>query len=198
MYMSRRNFIFSSIILGLTLIVLTTPKAGACAAVDKQVFTGTVIGTGGDLGGVSRSFTLTIDRFASPAQARKDRVILREQGQEGLLKALQHEKLGTFALEGQLGRDLNFVYEQDLGGGRRRIVAVFERWLNTFEVRYGTRSQDYPFTYLELFIDSNGKGQGTLIPAARIHFDSKNSNQIDIENFGIYPARLVGVELRNP
>lgn len=69
--------------------------------------------------------------------------------------------------------------------------------LNIYELRYGTRSEDYPFTYVELVIDSNGKGEGTLIPAARIHFDSKNKNQVDAENFGIYPARLVGVQLRN-
>jgi hypothetical protein len=97
----------------------------------------------------------------------------------------------------QLGRDLNFVQETPTADGGRRIVILFERWLNTFELRYGTRSEDYPFTYIELTVDRNGKGQGTLIPAARITFDKKHGNQIDVENFGIYPARLAGVQLRN-
>jgi len=163
----------------------------------RQEYTGSVVGIGGQFGAVTRSFTLVIERFTATNQARRDALILREQGQDALLNAIHKERLGYFALEGQTGRDLNFVHERNLGDGRRRIVAVFERWLNMYELRYGTRSEDYPFTYIELIIDSNGKGEGTLIPAARIHFDSKNKNQVDVENFGIYPARLVGVQLRN-
>ena len=67
--------------------------------------------------------------------------------------------------------------------------------MNLYELRYGTRSQDYPFSYIEMFIDGNGKGEGTFIPAAKIYFDKKNGNQLDVENFGIYPARLTGVRL---
>ena len=65
-----------------------------------------------------------------------------------------------------------------------------------FELRYGTRSQDYPFTYIELFINDNGKGEGSLIGLAKVYFDKKNSNTLEIENFGTYPAKLMGVELR--
>jgi hypothetical protein len=45
-------------------------------------------------------------------------------------------------------------------------------------------------------LNSEGKGDGTLIPAARIYFDKKHENQVEVENFGIYPARLVGVKQR--
>src|SRR5256885_10035521 len=39
----------------------------------------------------------------------------------------------------------------------RKITVLFERWLKMFEVRNGTRSEDYPFTYLELFINDRSE-----------------------------------------
>ena len=176
------------------------PAVGSASfntAQSKEVYTGTVLGVGGPLGGVSRPFTLSIDGVNSTADANRAVTMLAEGGQDALLKELHGKRLGYFSMGAQLGRDLNFVQETPTADGGRRIVVLFERWMNTFEIRYGTRSEDYPFTYVELTVDRNGKGQGTLIPAARITFDKKHGNQIDVENFGIYPAQLAGVELRN-
>src|SRR5207247_5124935 len=50
---------------------------------------------------------------------------------------------------------------------------VFERWLHFFELRHGTRSEDYPFPYIELHVDEKGIG-GTLLPAAKIRFNKQN------------------------
>ncbi len=162
----------------------------------REEYTGTIQGVGGSMGGISRPFTLVIDSYTSNAEATRAVQILESQGQDGLQKEIGKQKLGTFAVSGQLGRDLNFVQESQ-GAGGRRVTILFERWLNMFEVRYGTRSEDYPFTYIELFVDRSGKGEGTIIPAARIYFDKKQQNQLNVESFGIYPARLSGVKLRN-
>ncbi len=167
----------------------------ASSANAKEVYTGTVIGVGGPLGGVSRPLTLEIDSYTSKAESSRAVAVLAEDGQDRLLKELEGKRLGYFSLGGQLGRDLNFVQETRAADGRRRITILFARWMNLYELRTGARSEDYPFSYLELFIDANGKGEGTFIPAARVYFDKKNGN-LDVENFGIYPARLVGVELR--
>ncbi len=167
----------------------------ASSANAKEVYTGTVIGVGGPLGGVSRPLTLEIDSYTSKAESSRAVAVLAEGGQDRLLKELEGKRLGYFSLGGQLGRDLNFVQETRAADGRRRITILFARWMNLYELRTGARSEDYPFSYLELFIDANGKGEGTFIPAARVYFDKKNGN-LDVENFGIYPARLAGVELR--
>jgi hypothetical protein len=186
---------------GMSVLLLFPFSSGARAVKGtappaKEEYTGTIIGVGGLMGGVSRPFTLTIEGYTSVSESLSYLQILDTQGQDGLQKAISKEKLGYFAVSGQLGRNLNFVRES-AGDGGRRITILFERWLNMFEVRYGTRSEDYPFTYIELYIDKNGKGEGTLIPAARVNFDKKQQNQLNVENFGIYPARLAGVELRN-
>jgi hypothetical protein len=193
----KSRFLCLASLLILAMLPLAYPARAKRDLPAKEEYTGTVIGIGGALGGVSRPFTLSIEGFSSNADAARAVTMLAEGGQDALMKELHGKKLGYFSMGAQLGRDLNFVQETPTAEGGRRIVALFERWMNTFELRHGTRSQDYPFTYLELTLDRSGKGQGTLIPAARISFDKKHGNQIEIENFGIYPARLAGVELRN-
>ena len=189
-------FVFIAVV-GVPVMTPAVHLANFNPAQAKEVYTGTVLGVGGPLGGVSRPFTLSIDGVSTNADANRSVTILAEGGQDALLKELHGKRLGYFSMGAQLGRDLNFIQETPTAEGGRRIVVLFERWMNTFEIRYGTRSEDYPFTYVELTVDRNGKGQGTLIPAARITFDKKHGNQIDVENFGIYPAQLAGVELRN-
>src|SRR6266581_52219 len=81
----------------------------ASSANAKEVYTGTVIGVGGPLGGVSRPLTLEIDSYTSKAESSRAVAVLAEDGQDRLLKELEGKRLGYFSLGGQLGRDLNFV-----------------------------------------------------------------------------------------
>jgi hypothetical protein len=161
----------------------------------KEVYTGTVFFIGGPrtVGTASRPFTLTITCTTPDEEVGRLAGILKADGQDALLKAISKEKCGVFQLGNNVGRDINAVRISTTEEGDRKITMLFERWLEFFEVRYGTRSQDYPFTYIELYIDSQGKGTGTMIPAARIQF--KENNTVEIENFGAYPARLMNVKL---
>ena len=161
----------------------------------KEVYTGTAVAIGGGFGGNSRSFTLEITGHTPDAQAQQDFQILQTGGQDALMKAIGKDQLGFLAFEGQVGRDLNFVQETDTADGRK-IVVLFERWLKMFEVRNGTRSEDYPFTYIELYIKDNGRGEGSMIGAAKVSMDKQHPGTLDVENFGTYPAKLMGVELR--
>ena len=162
----------------------------------KEVYTGTAVAVGGQFGGASRPFTLEVTGYTPDEEVQQDFQVLRTQGQDDFMKAIENKKLGFLAFDGQVGRDLNFILETQTENGRK-ITILFERWLQMFEVRYGTRSQDYPFAYIELFINDNGKGEGSLIGLAKVSFDKKNPNNLDIENFGTYPAKLMGVELRS-
>jgi hypothetical protein len=161
----------------------------------KEVYTGTVAAIGGQFAGASRPFTLEITGYTPSDGAQHDFEILRAQGQEDFIKAISHEKLGSFSLDGQVGRDLRFVQESQTEKGRK-ITILFERWIRMFEVKYGTRSQDYPFTYIELFVNDNGKGEGSVVGLAKVSFDKKTPNTLDVENYGTYAAKLMGVELR--
>lgn len=178
--------------------IVTSPQLSEAQTGDNttrpETFTGTVIGIGGPLAGRSTGFTLTVDKVTSEQDIGRYLGALIEGGQDAVMNRIKDQKVGRFSITGQVGRDVNVVRVRRTETGRR-ITLLFERWLNLFEARYGTRSQDYPFTYVEIHVDAQGKGEGTLIPAARVRFD-KEEQSVEIENFGIYPARLAGVRVQ--
>jgi len=168
----------------------------------NETYTGTVFSYGSGRNTRTRSDTFTLNITGTTSNADVDRAVavLQEGGQDDLLKAIRSNDLGSFQVGGRLGRDLIGV-RVDQYEGKKRIRAIFERWMNFGEIRGGYRSVDYPFGYLELLIDpATGKGDGTFLEAAQIRWKrDKKSNQyvVEIEDFGTFPARLMGVSQRN-
>ena len=161
-----------------------------------MTFAGTAViyGSGFNTRTVTRSFTLTINRRTTDAEAARYLNTLDRGGQDALLREIDGNDLGRFSLSGSVGERLNAVLiDQD--GGDTRIRAVFRRWVGFGELRRGARSVDYPFGYVEIRYDPRtGKGEGTIIPAARVRF--RGGNTIEIEDFGTFPGRLMGVQMR--
>ena len=185
---------------GAVLILCVTAVSG-WAQNGRQTYTGTVVsyGSGFNTRTTTNTFTLIVNRETPESEVGRLVGILQEGGQDRLQEAIRKNDLGNFAVGGRVGRTLNAVVIDEVEG-RRRIRALFERWIRFGEIRGGYRSVDYPFGYIELFVDPNtGRGEGTLIEAAQIRWDrDKKSNQyvVEIENFGTFPARLMGVSLR--
>lgn len=173
--------------------------SSAASAQVIETYTGTIIsfGSGRNTRTTTRSFTLDIKKFTSDEDAQRSLGILIEGGQDVLLKELKNQNLGKFALSGRLSRDVNFVrtFEED---GKKKLIAVFERWIDFAEVRGGYRSLDYPFSYIEIVIDpATGKGDGTFIGAARVRWvrDKRSDDyHVEVEGFATFPSRLMGVQ----
>lgn len=159
----------------------------------RAEYTGNLIYIGGTRGTVATNFTLRINSLTPEAQVQNITNSLRRGGQDELMRAIGKDKRGTLQIGTQIARDINAVWVTEEEEGRK-ITVLFERWLGFWELRRGARSVDYPFTYLELYIDDTGKGEGMLIPAARVRY--KSGNTIEVENFGIYPAHLTNVKVR--
>lgn len=183
------------------LIFFVVALVTATAAFGQQAvtFTGTAViyGSGFNTRTTTRTFTLRLTGQTSSEEANRLVGILQDDGQDGLLKALDKQKVGNFSLGSQVARDVNAAYVTEVDG-KTRIRAVFARWLGFGELRGGYRSVDYPFSYIEIFVDPRtGKGEGTFFPAAKIRYRSKNgNNEIEIEDFGTFPGRLMGVQMR--
>ncbi|HEX8734847.1 MAG TPA: hypothetical protein VF721_05945 [Pyrinomonadaceae bacterium] len=163
----------------------------------RESYTGTILsyGTGTNTRTVTRTFTLSLTGETSNEDAVRFLGILQNRGQNALLDAIDDEDLGYFSVGAQLGRKLNVVRES-VEGGQRRIFIVFERWTEFAEARGGYRSLDYPFGVIELVVDERtGRGEGTYIAAAKIRWtrSGNDANQVEIENFATFPARLLGV-----
>ncbi len=180
----------------IALAVITPRSAGAQARTagkpGKEVYRGNITYIGGPRT-VTDFFTLTINSYTPENDIRRFTEILRNEGRGDFWDALGREKRGTIQVGSNLALDLNAVWVTQTEEGRK-ISALAERWLRFGELRRGTRSVDYPFTYIELWVEEDGDIEGTLFPAARVR--AKSGNTIEIENFGIYPARLVNIKQR--
>ena len=153
--------------------------------------TGTFVSMSGRTSGRTRQFTVTINRYTPPNQVRELNEALASGGQDRLLKAMSDMDAGRVQIGTGLGVRANAVIVDPWGDGGRRITVLYERWLQIAELRYGTRSQDYPVGYAEIYLDRNGRGEGTLIPAARVRL--KGGNTWEVEDFGTFPARLLSL-----
>lgn len=157
----------------------------------KQVYRGNIVYIGGRFGTVTDFFTLTIDNYTPDDEVLAFTNILKDDGQNGLWRKLDKQRRGTIQIGNNLSRDLNAVWITQTEEGRK-ISALAERWLGFAELRRGARSLDYPFTYVELWVEDDGDVEGSLFPAARVR--SKGDRTLEIENFGIYPARLTNLK----
>ena len=158
----------------------------------KEVYSGQIVSMSGR--SISTGFTLTLTGRTSNEEAQRYLSILASEGQDALLKALGKNELGRIAATGQTGRDLLVVRDAQLDG-KRRVVAVFERWMRFGELRNGYRSTDYPFAIVEIFFDAKGKGSGTFIGAAQVKIvqDKKTEQmKLEIESFGTFPSKIMG------
>ena len=154
---------------------------------------GTMIGVGGRYGGRSLPFNLVIERYTTPGQVQELNDAL-QRGQDELLRTLSRMDAGRVSLGNNVGVTANAVIETPQAGGGTKLTVLYQRNVQLFELRYGTRSSEYRFGYAEVFLDERGRGQGTIIPAARIRL--RDGNTWEVEDFAEFPARLLGVRTR--
>jgi len=195
--MNRNSTRLTLLLFCITLIALCPQSSNAqersAPRSSREVYRGNITYIGGPRGAVTEFFTLTIESYTPDERVQNLLDVLKRDGQDGLLKAVGKEKRGALQIGSGLSRDINEVWIAPTEEGRK-ITALSERWLGFGELRRGARSVDYPFTYIELYVEDDGKAEGSLIPAARVRF--KRDKTIEVENFGIYPARLTNIKRR--
>ena len=157
----------------------------------NQRITGTVVSVGGRFGGRTVPLTLIANSYSAPNQVRELTDALQRGGQDELLRVLSGMEAGRIQIGRGVGVRANAIISDSWGEGGTKLTVFYERNLSFAELRYGTRSTDYRIGYAEIFLDRNGRGQGTLIPAARVRL--RDGNTWEVEDFGAFPAKLIGL-----
>ncbi|HET7745995.1 MAG TPA: hypothetical protein VFM29_01760 [Vicinamibacteria bacterium] len=151
-------------------------------AVDMSLFRDTRTGT----------VDIAIERWSSAVEQAKLTSALREGGPEALLDALRDsERVGYIRSNSGLGYPLRFAQVTALPGGDRRILIATDRPISFQEATWGGRSRDYPFLIVELKVRANGKGDGRLLPVARV--EAGYDDALEVENYLDRPVRLTSV-----
>jgi hypothetical protein len=139
---------------------------------------------------------IVIDRWSTDAERDTLRAALREGGPEGLLKALQKVKeVGRISSAGSLGYPLRFARQAASPSGGRRILLGTDRLISFLELRDQPRTVNYPFMVIDIRLDAGGKGEGKLMPLAKITED--RDHIVEIENYASEPVRLTSVQSSN-
>lgn len=171
--------------------LFAVPAQSSSNAVFSERVNGTVVGISGRLAGRSRPFSLIINSYTPANQIRELNEALGRDGQDGLLNALSKMNAGRIQIGTGIGVPANAIIVDPWGEGGRKLTVFYERNVSFFELRYGTRSEMYRVGYAELFLDREGRGEGMLIPAARVRL--RDGNVWEVEDFGVFPARLLGL-----
>jgi hypothetical protein len=171
--------------------LFAAPAQSSSTAVFSERVNGTVVGISGRLAGRSRPFSLIINSYTPANQIRELNEALERDGQDGLLNALSKMNAGRVQIGTGIGVPANAIIVDPWGEGGRKLTVFYERNLSFFELRYGTRSEMYRVGYAEIFLNREGRGEGTLIPAARVRL--RDGNTWEVEDFGVFPARLLGL-----
>ena len=147
--------------------------------------------------GVSGRVEIAIERWSSDAERKGLLDLLattsfKSGGQDKLLQALQKIKprVGYIRTPKSLGWDLQYARQSTLGDGVRQIVIATDKPVSFLAVSSGARVMDYPFTFVEMRMKPDGKGEGRLLAATAI--DVKDG-RIELENYGQEPVRLTTI-----
>ncbi|MGH9365278.1 MAG: hypothetical protein ACRD1B_08455 [Thermoanaerobaculia bacterium] len=142
---------------------------------------------------------ITIHRWSTDAERETLRTTLIELGPDKLLDALTKIRppVGYMKTSNQITCDLFFARNNPTPDGGRHVVLATNRPVAFGEVVRSTASMRYQFTLVEMHLDKDGKGEGKMVPAAKVTWNT-DLKEIEIENYNALPVDLLGVVAKKP
>jgi hypothetical protein len=189
---------YKSIVPTLTAVLLLAGAAIAAARADKPIETFTAFAAA--LGtGKTAVVQIDIHRWSTDEEREQLLTTLQEFGPDKLVDALQKIRppVGSIRTPSTVAYDLYYARNNPSPDGGRRIVLATNRRVSFRELRKSSRELRYQVTVIEIHIDKDGKGEGKLVPAARVSWD-KQAKKIEIENYSALPVDLLNVTAKTP
>lgn len=136
--------------------------------------------------------TIRISRWTGNEENERLLGILREKGQDAFLNALVDGKsVGYIMTPTSLRYDFFYARQSVDSEGGRHIMLITDRPMTPMERTSAAQSRDYPFTVIDLRLDNQGEGEGTLAQLVRLRL---SGNILGIENLATGPMRLTEVK----
>ena len=192
----KRTLVMLVVMMLLLGTVAYYPRTNAVAqgeGLAGRTITGTVYFMSGRRPGSSLPFTLRINRITTPDEVRQLNSALQAGKQDELLRELSRLDAGRIQIGTGVGLPANAILVDNQGNGRTKITVLYQRDVRFGELRRGARSTNYPFGYAEMYV-GRGDNEGMLIPAAHVRL--RDGNTWEVEDFGTFPARLMGLRVR--
>jgi hypothetical protein len=167
-----------SLLLGVTL--LSFP--GFAQDRPPEAYSAVAIGTGGSVGGKTRSFDFRIAKYTSDEELQDLAQLLKDKGQDALRREMEKLDVGRINPVGSTGNQIAVARKRQQGD-MTIITIVTARIMPFAELYNNGRSTDYPFGFLQVQLNDKGEGTGQIMTAAKIRFNKK-SGKYEIESYG--------------
>ncbi|HSR52952.1 MAG TPA: hypothetical protein VLV83_19190 [Acidobacteriota bacterium] len=177
----------------LFLLLLTLPAAALAADQGSEHYTATAVGIRGPVGGQSFPVNIYISGETSDAELQELSNLYAEKGKIALRDRLSDIEKGRMGRADRVGVDVALVRRTQTDEGQK-IILVAVRDQTFFEIRSASRSTEYPYVWVELTVDDEGRGSGEIIFPAQIRFS--DDGQLEVKEFGLEFFRLANVRLR--
>jgi hypothetical protein len=175
----------------LVLLVALSVEAVAQDKTPPLAYSGLAVGTGGSVGGKTISFNFRVAQYTTDQELQNFAQLVQDKGTGALRRALEKEDKGRLSAVGSTGNQIAIARTRQQGS-ETIITIITARTMPFIELYNSGRSTDYPFGYLQVKLDSTGKGMGQIMAAARIRFDKKKG-QYQIESFGNQYIKVTNV-----
>ena len=149
--------------------------------------------------GAAGVIDINIFRWSTDEEREMLLTTLQEFGRDKLIDTLMKIRpvVGYMRTPNSIGYDLYYARYYVQPDGNRHVVMATNRRVAIREAQTAQRSMQYQLTVIELQLDQNGKGEGKMVPAAKISWDAKKK-AIEIENFRALPVDLTNVQAKKP
>jgi hypothetical protein len=190
----RRNPVLSRAALFILAALLVVSAAFAQPAGGER-FTANLVDPAGNFGraGSTAPVLIHIDQYSSEAEVQRLAGILSQKGPSALRDALWDREDGFIRVGGGLGYPIAAARSRSGENGGRIVRLMIDRPISQREVIENSRTVDYPFTFIEIKLDKNGKGEGQFYAAAKVRM---SGDTLEVESFSPQPLRLLTVTTR--
>jgi hypothetical protein len=192
-------------VIAVAALVVASPAASVAQDHEKLEIEAFAVNMSNIATGSNAVVDITINQWSTAEERQRLITAMLEKGPKELLKQLQKApSKGRFRIPTArrpdphhlaLGLDVRYAWQVPGEDGGRRIVLAFDRYIGFAEARNQPRSIDYPFSLIEIRVNSAGEGEGRFAVATKITFD-KEKNQIELENYSSEPVRLNNVKVK--
>lgn len=178
---------------GALLLAATVQTGGASQAPPRGEEFSAILTNISNVGGTGLTpVTLRINRWTSDDENERLLATLREKGQEAFLRSLLDAKpVGWISTPTSLRYDFFYASVRPDEEGGRRIMLISDRPMQFAERTSGSYTRDYPFTVIEMRLDGEGRGDGTLAQMVQLRL---LGNILGIENLASGPMRLSDIK----
>lgn len=138
--------------------------------------------------------TIRIERWTSDEENERLLETLRDKGQRAFLDALTDQKpVGAIMTPTSLRYDFFYARQMPADDGGRRIMMIADRPMTVAERTSAATSREYPFTVIDMQLDKDGTGQGTLSQLVQLRL---LGNILGIDNLASGPMKLNDIKKR--